>query len=52
VLPVGIADWNEMNREGVSASGRGGMSGNGQVPDRAASRTSLLEKSLFFNNVR
>lgn len=37
MLPVGIADWDEMNREGVSASGRGGISDNGQVPGRTAS---------------
>jgi hypothetical protein len=52
LLPAGIADWDEMNREAASASGSGGMSGNGQVPAQAASLSFLLEKNLFFNSVR
>jgi hypothetical protein len=48
LLPAGIADWDEMNREAASASGSGGMSGNGQVPAQAASLSFLLEKRLVF----
>jgi hypothetical protein len=46
--PAGIADRDEMSRHAASVSGSGGMSGNEQVPGRAASRGSLPGKKLVF----
>ena len=46
-----IADRDEMSRHAASVSGSGGMSGNEQVPGRAASRSSLPGKKLVFDNV-
>jgi hypothetical protein len=46
--PAGIADRDEMSRHAASVSGSGAVSGNEQVPGRAASRGSLPGKKLVF----